>query len=114
MSSLLIRLDPTKLVNPDADIRYLLPDLLARESGGRLTDDGYDYDDQQRLLIFMNSADFTGLMPLVLRVLETQPVLGNTLADTAELAVGGPTDFEVVFPSAAAGQTMSLPSDSHS
>lgn len=43
MIDIAIRLNPQQLANPDLDIRYLLPDLLAQQSGGQIQDDGYDY-----------------------------------------------------------------------
>jgi len=40
--SIVIQLDPKLLVNPDADLRYLLPDLIVERSQGSIADDGYD------------------------------------------------------------------------
>jgi hypothetical protein len=49
--TLAIRLDPQLLDNPDADIRYRLPDILAEPSGGVISDDGYDYVGTQPLMV---------------------------------------------------------------
>jgi hypothetical protein len=47
MTKLVVRLDPRRLDNPDADIRYLIPDMLAERSAGVISDDGYDYVGEQ-------------------------------------------------------------------
>ena len=51
MASLVIRLDPQCLDNPDADIRYRLLDLVAERSRGVINNDGYDYVGEGPLLI---------------------------------------------------------------
>ena len=40
-----IRLNPRELTNPDADLRYVIPDLLQTGSAGRVQDNGFDYED---------------------------------------------------------------------
>lgn len=42
MGEIAIRLDPGKLANPDADLRYLIPDRIEELSKGKLRNEGYD------------------------------------------------------------------------
>ncbi len=58
MARIVIRLDSQKLDNPDADIRYLLPRLLAERSGGAISDDGYDYvGPDSQLILFLKTSN---------------------------------------------------------
>ncbi len=43
MPTILLELDPQLLANPDADLRYVVPELLCERSGGLLVSDGYEY-----------------------------------------------------------------------
>jgi hypothetical protein len=46
-----IKIDPTKMENPDLDIRYRLFEYLNELYPGALQDDGYDYEGEQPLLV---------------------------------------------------------------
>lgn len=72
-------LDPSKLTNPDLDLRYLLPKLLAERTGGAVEDDGYDYDDEGRLVIYVTVDDVDRWLPSITAVLEGETLLGNDL-----------------------------------
>ena len=50
-----ITLDPSKLSNPDADLRYTIPEIAEEISNNELQDDGYDYDDDNNMIIFLSS-----------------------------------------------------------
>lgn len=54
-----ITLDPTKLSNPDADLRYLIPDKVSAISGRKISDNGYDYDEEDRMIICLASTDLS-------------------------------------------------------
>ena len=45
MQTIVIVLDPTKLDNPDLDLRYLVPDRVEAVTQGAIADNGYDYLD---------------------------------------------------------------------
>jgi hypothetical protein len=94
-----IRLDPTKLTNPDADIRYLLPDMLVERSKGLIADDGYDYVGKQPLmLISLTTSDLKAALRLILDVIQHAQVLGNQLSESAVVAVEQGTTYQIVFP----------------
>jgi hypothetical protein len=50
-----ITLNPGKLSNPDADLRYIIPDEIEKASDKALEDNGYDYDDNQNMIIFIEN-----------------------------------------------------------
>ncbi|WP_434339272.1 hypothetical protein [Motilimonas cestriensis] len=51
-----LTLNPSKLSNPDADLRYTIPEKIEKLSDNQLHDNGYDYDDEDNMIIFMSSS----------------------------------------------------------
>lgn len=107
MATIAIRLDPARLANPDTDIRYSLPDILAERSGGSIEDDGYDYvGPQSYLVVYLKSSRLEQDLSVILDVIESVPIAGCILKSGAAIAieeVGGgwrvvyPPDFEGPF-----------------
>jgi hypothetical protein len=88
MPIIYVRLDPRKLDNADADLRYALPDLIRAGSCGEVKDDGYDYvGDVPFLLLFMKADDLERGLLWVLSVLEHDTTLGNDLLQASVVAV---------------------------
>lgn len=87
MPQIRFHLDPSKMTNPDLNIRYVLPDLLSTISDSTLVDDGFDYtDDNSTILsVFMISEDLEADLEIALRFLSSNPILGNNLLDTVEI-----------------------------
>ncbi len=104
MPSIVIRLDPAKLDNPDLDLRYDIPDLLAQRSDGVISDDGYDYEVEGGAMhIYLATTDNTRALPFVLTLLLEDRLHGNRLADAATVAVSDvpavdALEFRVVYP----------------
>lgn len=99
MATVVVRLDPRLLDNPDADIRYRLPDLLAEQSAGVIADDGYDYAGEGPLLIlFLKASKLKAALTCVLDVVENVRVLGNDLRPAAVVAVERDGGHSVVYP----------------
>ena len=104
MATLAIRLDPQLLDNPDADIRYRLPDLLAERSAGVITDDGYDYVGEQPLMVvFLKASRLKPALACILDVIVNVPVVGCLLRPGAVVAVERKAGWEVVYPPGFAG-----------
>lgn len=80
MPTITIRISPRALDNPDADIRYELPDLVVERSEGRMRSDGYDYEDDDVLAIFLATDDLDWAEPFVRQILDAATVLGNQLS----------------------------------
>ena len=73
MPTVAIQLDPSRLTNPDLDIRYVLPDQLEEDSASAVSDDGYDYGrTSDRLTLFLRTADLAVAVPIVLGTLENE------------------------------------------
>jgi hypothetical protein len=101
MPTIAIRLDPTKLDNPDLDIRYVLPDRLASESDGLLRDDGYDYAGHRPpyLILYQLAADATVGLNRVIRLIQSERILGNDLRPAAVVALREPDGrYRVEYP----------------
>jgi hypothetical protein len=49
-----ITLNPGKLSNPDADLRYTIPEMVENLSNNEMKDNGYDYDDEDNMVIFLS------------------------------------------------------------
>jgi hypothetical protein len=104
VETLVVRLDPRLLENPDADIRYRLPDLLAERSGGVISDDGYDYVGEPPLLVvFLKASKLKPALACILDVIENTRVLDNDLRPAAVVAVEREGGHEVVYPPGFAG-----------
>jgi hypothetical protein len=100
VATVILRLDPAKLSNPDLDIRYMLPDLIVERSGGKLADNGYDYARDGAtpcLLLFLSADDADATLPVVLEVLKSERVLNNDLSEVA-VAIEDGHGFRVVHP----------------
>jgi hypothetical protein len=104
MPTVVVRLDPRRLKNPDVDIRYILPDLLAERSSGIISDDGYDYVGERSLLVlFLETSDIALAVACVLDTVQNVRVLGNDLRQAAVVAVERDGRHEVVYPPDFAG-----------
>jgi hypothetical protein len=97
--NLVLRLDPQLLENPDLDIRYVLPDLLAQRSGGLISDDGYDYAGSGNvLLLFLRTTNLGPALACVLDVIQNVRVLENDLRRGVVVAIQRKSGHEVVYP----------------
>lgn len=100
MATIVVRLDPRLLDNPDADIRYRLPELLVERSGGIITDDGYDYvGDVPLLVVFLKASEVERALACVVDVVQNVHVLDNDLRLAGVVAVERDGGHEVVYPS---------------
>lgn len=113
MPSILIRLDPRRMENPDTDLRYVVPDRLAEVSSGILMDNGFDYEEgTDAMLIYLSTVNLDTALPFVIELLENEMIYENRLADSAKVGTSPldeteyPADFAVVYPSAEAGARM--------
>ncbi|MBL8818548.1 MAG: hypothetical protein JNL58_21145 [Planctomyces sp.] len=87
MAQIRFDLNPAKLTNPDLDIRYQLPDRLAAIPKSTMTDNGYDYseDEPPVLMVFVNSEEPDTDLELAVRFLSTNTVLENKVLHAATI-----------------------------
>jgi hypothetical protein len=99
MASIVIKLDPEKLSNPDLDLRYVLPDLIIEKSGNLIQDDGYDYGEKtEAMLVYLKTEDLEKALPFVIDTIENEIVLGNSLKGIVIVATGDDNNYTVVYP----------------
>ncbi len=93
MGIIAIKLNPAKLENPDLDLRYLIPDRISALTGGKITDDGYDYIDDA-MIIFMGSNTPKKDAIKVWEILKSETFLENDLSRSAIVAISENNDEE--------------------
>lgn len=101
MGHIAIRLNAATLENPDLDLRYCIPDLLAEASCGSVQDDGYDYSetDASALTVYLRSDDPDKDVHCVIETLAKNEVCGNWLLPSAVIGVSKDArSFKVVHP----------------
>lgn len=97
-------IDPQRLDNPDADIRYKLPDILVEQSAGLIVDDGYDYVGSQPLLVmFLKCTDLQKAISCVLHVIQHVRPFGNDLRPATTIAILRDGECKVIFPAGFSG-----------
>jgi hypothetical protein len=98
MHTIVLRLDPTRLENPDSDIRYLLPDLIVKASRGLVTDDGYDYvGEQPLLLLYLQTTEIETSIECVIDTIDNARVFNNDLRHAIIVAVEKPDRHDLVY-----------------
>jgi hypothetical protein len=114
--TIVIRLDPAALADPDADLRYRVPDLLAARTGNLLRDDGYGYEaGTDAMLIFLRTPELPASIEAVTRFLmDSAELLGQDLrpgaqAGTAEVDPVDARACVLFYPPEQAGVTLGLP-----
>lgn len=92
MQTIIVVLSPEKLVNPDLDLRYKIPDRLEEVTKGEIADNGYDYIDREdlppQLGIWLETEDAAAAWPRVLELFRRERFLDNDLSETAEIYIG--------------------------
>jgi hypothetical protein len=92
MTTIELRVDPGVLENPDADLRYLIPETIEARSDGMIRSDGYDYEgDRPVMVIFLVAEDVSTALELIRAVLDSEVLLGNRLRGKYELSVAEPS-----------------------
>lgn len=95
MQTIIILLDPAKLVNPDLDLRYKIPDCIEEVTDGRIQDNGYDYIDSS--LDSENGRDLLGIWLKtenaarnykdIVKLFHEKKFLKNDLSESAEIYI---------------------------
>ena len=85
MPAIVISMDSRKMENPDLDIRYLLPDRIEERSGGAVSDDGYDYMDEEGhiLGVWLETENAESWWPKIVELLKTEQFCENDLSRSA-------------------------------
>ncbi|MDE6363473.1 MAG: hypothetical protein K2L86_04295, partial [Lachnospiraceae bacterium] len=89
MQTIIIKLDAQKLINPDLDMRYTVPDYIETYTNGVVTYNGYDYVNESgtELAIWLDTADAASQVQNVIHCLKTKRFCGNDLSQTAQIYI---------------------------
>lgn len=89
MGSIMIKLRPSELTNPDADLRYVIPDKISGLMDNRVIDDGYDYLDDEftTMAIFLKSDNIKDDVKGLLEILKNESFIGNNIYETAVVSI---------------------------
>lgn len=100
MSTIAIKLDPSKMKNPDLDLRYIIPERIEELTNGKVEDDGYDYssDGTDSIIIFMKSENPKEDVNSVLEILKNEEFLENNIYDIGIIAIDKGDGYKVIHP----------------
>ncbi len=105
MGHIAIKLNPRDLLNPDADCRYRIPDLIAGATNGRVRDDGYDYADGDIMIVYLSSDDPASDVADVIAILRDNEICDNRILDSAVIGIAtDATTFKIVHPPETIGE----------
>lgn len=93
MQTIIIVLNPSKLENPDLDLRYCIPDRIEEVSNGAIQDNGYDYIDTEEdqsgplMGIWLKTETAHENWSIIKKIFEDEKFLGNDLSMSAEIFI---------------------------
>lgn len=100
MESIIFQLHPDWLNNPDADLRYLIPEELEKLSTNtlKIADDGYEYDDEDEyMFIFISTTDSLAFLKTAKDYLAKHNILDNNILNSCIIAKKkGPDNYEIL------------------
>ncbi|MCB2296670.1 hypothetical protein [Clostridium tagluense] len=101
MASIGIKLDPSKMNNPDLDLRYIIPNKIEELTKGAVEDDGYDYssDGTNSIIIFLSCENPKKYVNGVLNILRNEDFLNNNIYEVGVVAIDNGDGFKVIHPS---------------
>ncbi len=103
MQTIIIKLDSRKLENPDLDIIYLLPVRAEEYTDNAVSDNGYDYLNDDVIAVWLETADAGNNAAKVIELLKTERFADNDLSLSAEVYISeedcaGIDNCERVYP----------------
>jgi len=82
--TIIVKLDSKKLENPDLDIRYVLPERIEEYTEGKVLDNGYDYLNDNEILIFLNTVELDNIS-LIYKLFKKEKICDNDLSKCSEM-----------------------------
>lgn len=101
MASIIVRINSRKLDYINEGMENRIVQFVEKETGSKLTGDGYDYMGRFDLGIFFKTDDPIGQLPVLIDLLENNLFDGNSLKDCLRISVSAdaaPTDYVRVYP----------------
>jgi hypothetical protein len=114
MATIILKLHPEHLENPDADLRYIVPDILAERSEGVIWDSNisaFDYlEGTNEMVLYLEVMDVARASQVILETLAGERIMGNDLLPGCTVAIERADGYEVIFPPDFAGE-FTVPKD---
>lgn len=87
MQTIVVKLDPALLANPDLDLRYEIPEAIEAYTQGQIVERGYDYleDENNSMTIWLGCDDANIAYLDVLACFKQQKILENDLTQAVEI-----------------------------
>lgn len=93
MQTIVIVLNPSKLENPDLDLRYTVPERIEEVSAGAIQDNGYDYIDPEEgqpgplMGIWLQTESAGKNWPVIKKLFQSEKFLDNDLSASVEIYI---------------------------
>lgn len=87
MQTIIIKLNPTALTNPDLDLRYRVSERIEKITNGAIQDNGYDYLDNQMLGLWLQAESAIQHYPTIIKLLQEEKFLNNNLSKAVEIYI---------------------------
>lgn len=87
MQTIVIRLAPAKLKNPDLDLRYVVPDEIEKVTKGAISDNGFDYLPDNSMGIWLETENARDSYPLIVKLFKKKKFMKNDLSKAAEIYI---------------------------
>lgn len=87
MQTIIILLDPAKLENADTGLSYVVPVEIEKATGSKVTDNGFDFLDNDRMGIWLAAENAEEYSPAVIKILKENKFCDNDLSLTAEIYI---------------------------
>ncbi|MCL2638910.1 MAG: hypothetical protein FWD48_11155 [Oscillospiraceae bacterium] len=97
MGSIVIKLNPEKLTNPDLDLRYVVPDTISELTQGKIINEGFDYldDECSTMVILLSSSNPREDVVTVAEIIKNNSFMDNQLNEAAEILFSDKPDDEL-------------------
>lgn len=87
MQTIIIVLDPENLENPVTDLSYCVPVEMENATNDKVSDNGFEYFDDDRMGIWLETENAEEYYPKVIKVLKDKKICDNDLSLTAEVYI---------------------------
>lgn len=69
MQTIIIKLNPAVLINPDLDLRYCVPERIEKITNGAVLENGYDFLENQTLGLWLQTESAIQNYPTIIKLL---------------------------------------------
>lgn len=87
MQTIIIRLDPHRLKNPDTDLCYRVSERIEEISDSRVQDNGFDYLENQEIGLWLQTDCADAFWPMIVRLLQEEKFMDNDLSASAKIYI---------------------------